>query len=329
MPKKVFITRKIPDAGIKLLKAKKYKVIVSPHDRVINRSEIIKMGKGCDALLPLLTDPIDGDLLDALGPQLKVVANYAVGYDNINVPDCYDRGIKVGNTAGVLDGSVAEHTFALMLAIAKRIVEADAFSKAGKYKGWEPDLLLTPLLLNKTLGVIGLGNIGKSVVAKAHAFGMNILYTDIVRDKKFEKKYKAKFVNKETLLKQSDFVSLHVPLLPSTKHLISTKELRMMKMTAYLVNTSRGPVINEKALYKALDKKVIKGAAIDVLECEPKIGCDADLRKLAKKLDNLIITPHIASATIEARDNMSILACKNIIAALEGKKMPSQVKPKK
>ncbi|HEX9664908.1 MAG TPA: D-glycerate dehydrogenase [Patescibacteria group bacterium] len=319
MPK-IFVTRAIPDAGIKMLRAKKYQVKISPYDRVLKREEIIRMAKGADALLCLLTDKIDSQLLDILGPKLKIVANYAVGFDNIDVKACQKHNVYATNTSGVLTRAVAEHTFALMMAIARRISEADRFVRAGQYVGWDPFLMMGSDVEGKTLGIIGLGRIGRAVAQRAvKGLGMKVLYFDVSRQKDFEKQFKAKFATVNKILKTADFVTIHVPLLPGTKHLIGARELRLMKKTAYLVNTSRGPVIDEKALAKALRQKEIAGAGIDVFEFEPRPVAGL------KKLDNIIMTPHIASATIEARQEMSRVAAKNIIFALSGGKPPNLV----
>jgi glyoxylate reductase len=304
---KVFVTRKVPQKGLSLLE--KFDLKVSPYDRVLKRKELLREVKGVDALLCLLTDKVDGKVMDAAGPQLKIIANYAVGYNNIDVEAATKRGIMVTNTPGVLTNTVAEHTIGLMCAIAQRIVEADKFTRAGKYKGWEPMLLLGTDLKDKTLGIIGLGRIGTRVAEIAkNGFGMKVIYYDKRRNKKY------RFATIKTILKKADFVSLHVPLLPSTRHLIGKKELKMMKQSAYLINTSRGPVIDEKALVKALKKKQIAGAALDVFEKEPKLS-----RGLAK-LDNVVLTPHIASASKETREKMAVMAAENIIIALRGEK---------
>ncbi len=313
MPRpKVFITRKIPDAGIKLLK-ECCDVRVYSKDQIIPRKELLNGVKWCDALLTLLTDKIDKEVLD-LNPKLKVVSNYAVGFDNIDVVYATSKGIPVTNTPGTLEDAVAEHTFALLLAVTKRIVEADTFTRAGKYKSWEPMLFIGAQLKGKTLGIVGLGRIGSLVAEKAVAMGIDVVYTDIKRNMEFEKKFRAKFLSKESLLKKADFVSLHVPLLAATRHLIGSRELKMMKKTAYLINTARGPVVDEKALVAALRRKQIAGAAIDVYEFEPKLSAGL------VKLDNVVLTPHIASATIEARQAMSIIAAKNILRVLNGKR---------
>lgn len=320
---KIFITRRIPEAGIELLKEQKgFDVKISPHDRVLSKREIIKMGKGCDALLSLLTDQIDSEIMDGVGKQLKIIANYAVGFNNINLEDAKKRKIMVTNTPGPeISESVAEHAFALLMSIAKRIPESDKFTRAGKYKGWAPMLFLGVDVHDKVLGIVGLGAIGKAVAERAvKGFKMKIIYYDIKHDKNFEKEYKAKFVSLKELLKSADFVSLHVPLLPSTTHLIGKKELGMMKKTAFLINTSRGPIIDEKELVSALKSKIIAGAVLDVYENEPK------LTKGLVKLSNVILTPHTASASIETRSAMAETAAKNIIAALGGKYPPNLVK---
>ena len=321
MPKlKVFVTRKIPDKGLKLLK-KKCQVKVHSHDHVISKKELLAGVKWCDALLCLLTDKIDKSIINA-NPHLKVISNYAVGYNNIDVKSATAKGIPVTNTPGVLTDAVAEHTFALIMAIARRICESDQFTKKGKYKGWEPELLLGTQLKGKTIGIVGLGRIGSGVAEMAvRGMGMNVLYHNISKKPKFERKYHAKKVSLQTLLKKSDIVTVHVPLLPSTYHLIGNKEISLMKKTAYLINTSRGPVIDEKVLVSALKNKHIQGAALDVYENEPELSPGLN------KLDNVVLTPHIASATIEARQAMSEIAAKNILNIFKGKKAEFTVNP--
>ena len=315
----VFVTRKIPESGLKLLQ-KKHTVRVYSKDQVIPRRELIKGVKWADALLCLLTDKIDKKVL-AANPYLKVISNYAVGYDNIDIDAAAEAGIPVTNTPGVLTQSVAEHTAALAVALAKRVAEADSFTRKGSYKGWEPMLLLGTELRGKTFGVVGLGRIGSAVADIMHkGFGMDIVYFDIKKDKTFEKRVKATFEAVPQLLKKSDIVSIHVPLLDSTHHLIGARQFRSMKKSALLVNTSRGPVVDEKALVTALKNKTIRGAALDVFEFEPK------LTKGLAKLPNVILTPHTASATEEAREAMSLIAAENILAVLSGKKPKYLVK---
>ncbi len=322
---KIFITRKIPEAGIKKL-VEKYEVKVSPQDRVLSKEELIaalKAGK-YDAALCLLTDKIDAEVFEAAGRQCKIFANFAVGFDNIDLAAAKERGIMITNTPGVLTDTVAEHTFALMLAISHRVAEADRFAKAGKYEGWAPMLLLGNDLSGKIVGIVGLGRIGSRVAHHAaRGFDAKIIYHDIKRSEDFEKEFSAEYKEKlEDLLKEADYVSLHVPLLPATRHLINAERLKLMKPTAYLINTSRGPIVDERALVGSLRAKIIRGAALDVFENEPALA-----QGLAE-LDNVILTPHIASATEETRAKMAELAADNIIAALEGRTPPNLVEIK-
>ena len=320
---KIYITRMIPESGINLLKNKGYDVVINPEDKVLTKEELITAlkGKNYDAVLCLLTDKIDADVFEAAGPQCKIFANYAVGFDNIDLKTAKEKGIMITNTPDVLTETVAEHTFALMLAIAHRIAESDRFTRAGKYKGWAPMLLLGDDFSSKTLGIVGLGRIGTRVAKHAKdGFDAKIIYYDIKRNEEFEKEFSAEYKkNIEDLLRKADFVSLHVPLLDSTRHFINEARLKIMRPTAYLINTSRGPVIDEQALTNALKNKTIKGAAIDVFENEP------ELTPGLAELENIILTPHIASATEKTRGKMSELAAENIIAALEGKTPPNLV----
>lgn len=320
---KIFVTRPIPDAGIKLLQDKGYEMAVNEAaaERAATKEEIIAGIKGADALLCVLTEKIDGEVMDAAGGTLKIIANYAVGVDNIDVAAAKERGIMVTNTPGVLTDTVAEHTFALILSIARRISEADRFSRAGLYKAWGPKLLLGTDVSGKTLGVIGLGRIGSRVAYHAvKGFDMRVLYYDVNRNLEFEKEFGAQYVSSvDELIPHCDFISLHVPLLESTRHLINEARSKLMKPTAYLINTSRGPIIDEKVLAEALKNKTIAGAALDVFEFEPEITPEL------KNLDNVILTPHIASATEETRQKMSALAAQNIIEALEGRTPPNLI----
>lgn len=318
---KVFVTRQIPEAGIKMLREKGYDVEVSDFDGVLPREKLLEKVKGADAILSLLTDKINAEIFDAAGPQLKIVANYAVGYDNLDLEAAKKRGVMMTNTPEVLTESVAEHTIALMFTIARRIVESDQFMRDGKYVSWAPLLFLGNDLVGKILGLIGLGRIGTAVAKRMHdGFDMKIIYYDVKRNEELEKQYHLEYKNLDDLLKESDFISIHVPLLAATKHLIGESQLKMMKKTAYLINTSRGPVIDEKALVKALKSGEIKGAALDVYENEPKMAPGL------AELPNTVLTPHTASATEETRAKMSELAAENIIAALEGKTPPSLIK---
>lgn len=317
----VAVTRKIPESGLALLQDK-VNLKVSPHDRVLRKPELASFVKGAVAILSLLTDRIDASVMDAAGRQLKIIANYAVGYDNVDLEAAKKRKIIVTNTPGVLTEAVAEQTFTLLMAVARRLVESDAFTRGGKYRGWEPELLLGRELLGKTLGILGLGRIGSRVAEIASlGYKMKIVYYDRgKKDRELDKRLGASAVTVRKLLTSADFLSLHVPLNRETRHLIGKTELVSMKKKAILVNTSRGPVVDEKALAWALKTGVIWGAGLDVFEFEPKITSEL------LSLKNVIITPHTASATEEARSAMAILAAQNILAVLEGKAPLTQVK---
>jgi glyoxylate reductase len=307
---KIFVTRKIPEPGLKLLR-KHHEIELNPHDRVLTKEEIIQGIKGKDGLLCLLTDPIDRKVIGS-EPNLKMIASYAVGYNNIDIKAATKRGIPVSNTPGVLTDATSDMAWALLFSVARRIVEADKFTRAGKFKGWGPMLMHGQDVANRTLGVIGAGRIGTAFALKSKGFNMNVLYVDEKKNETLEKEVNAKKVTFDELLKKSDFISLHVPLMPSTHHLIGEKELKMMKKNAVLINTSRGPVVDEKALVFALKEKQIFGAGLDVYEHEPEITEEL------KKLDNIIIQPHSASATIETRTKMAIMAAENMVAGLKG-----------
>lgn len=318
MKPKVFVTRMLPDKAIALLD-KHCEAEINKEDRVLTKDEIIKGIEGKDALLCLLTDAIDASIMDA-NPKLKIIANYAVGFNNVDVKAATQRKIPVTNTPGVLDDTTADFAFALLMAVARRIPEADKFTRSGKFKGWGPMMLLGGDISSRTLGIVGAGRIGSAIAYRAHnGFNMKILYDDVVRNEKIEKELNAKKVDLKTLLKESDFVSLHVPLMDKTRHLMGAKELGMMMKTAYLINTSRGPVVDEKALADALKNGKIAGAALDVYEDEPKVNPEL------MKMNNVILAPHIASASIETRTKMGMIAVENIIAALNGKMPPNIV----
>jgi glyoxylate reductase len=329
MKYKVFITRDIPSDGIEMLKKNKsIDLEIYEKDKKIPRRELLKRIKGKNIILSILTEKIDKQFFDKAGDQLKMVANYAVGFNNIDLKEAAKRKIIVTNAPhDNVSESVAEHTIALMFALAHRIVETDKFTRAGKYKAWGPKLLLGTDLFGKTVGIIGTGRIGSSVVKRLHnGFDMKVLYNDIKKNKQLEKETGAKYRKLDDLLKQSDFVSVHVPLLKSTRHLISTKQLNLMKETAFIVNTARGPIIDETALLKALRDKKIKGAGLDVYECEPLIDCNKRDNLELRKMNNVVLTPHTASATEETRQAMSRVAAENILAFVKGKTPPNKVK---
>ncbi len=314
--KKIYITRRIPEIGVRMLQEKGYEVDINPHDRILEKSELIEYvsGKPYDAVLSLLTDQIDAEVFDAVS-SAKIFANYAVGFNNFNLADAKARGVTITNTPGMSADTVGEHTVAMLLALTSRILEGDAYVRAGKYKGWDPMLLMGTDLEDLTVGIVGGGRIGyRAAHILGKGFGMKIAYYDVQRSEPFEKDLGAVFYeNLDELLKVSDIVSLHVPLLESTHHLINAERLALMKPTAFLINTARGPVIDEAALVDALKNKTIAGAGLDVFEFEPNL-----VPGLAE-LSNVVLTPHIASSTVKTRDQMAVRAVTNIIDFLEGK----------
>jgi glyoxylate reductase len=317
--KKIFVTRRIPQPGLDMLKD--FDMTMNPEDRVLTKDELIAGSQGKEGVLCLLTDPITAEIMDAL-PTVRIFANYAVGFNNIDVAAATKRRVAITNTPGVLTDTTADFAWTLLMAAARRLVEADTFCRAGKFKGWGPMMLLGHDIHHKTLGIVGMGRIGQAVAHRARGFEMRVFYADEVRlAPERENELKATFVSLDQLLKESDFVSLHVPLMPSTRHLISKKQLEMMKPTAVLVNTSRGPVVDEKALVEALRSKVIFAAGLDVYEDEPALAPGlADL-------DNAIIPPHIASATTDTRAKMATMAAGNLVAFFKGERPPNIVNP--
>ncbi len=312
---KIFVTRAIPEIGITKLKEAGHSVVVSEKDGVLTKGELVDALKKdtYEAVLCLLTDTIDAEVFDA-APEAKIFSNYAVGYNNIDVEEAKRRGITITNTPGVLTETVAEHTVALMLSITSRIAEGDRFTRAGKYDGWAPLLLLGTDLKGKTLGILGAGRIGQRVAHIAsHGLGMNICYYDIKQNDEFEKEYHAEFkATVDEVLEVADVVTVHVPLLDTTRHLLNKERLLKMKKGAYLINSSRGPVIDESALVEVLTDKKIKGAALDVFEDEPQLASGLS------ELENVVITPHIASATEETRGKMAEMAAQSIIDHAKG-----------
>ncbi|HEY4508473.1 MAG TPA: D-glycerate dehydrogenase [Candidatus Paceibacterota bacterium] len=318
----IYITRNIPDVGLSMLRQRGFELDISPKDRPLTKRELIKAlkKKPYDGVLCLLTDTIDGEVFDA-APSAKIFANFAVGFNNIDIDAAKKRGVTVTNTPGAMTEAVAEHTVALMLSLVRRIPESDVFLREGRYTGWVPALFLGEELRGKTFGILGAGRIGGRVGEIASkGFSMKIIYYDIKQSTEFENACGAAFrATPEGVLKDADVVSIHVPLLPATTHLINAERLRLMKKTAYLVNTSRGPVIDEYALVEALKAGIIRGAALDVFEFEPKLA------KGLVKLKNVVLTPHTASATRVARDGMAKLAAENLIAFFENKVPPNIV----
>lgn len=307
----VYVTRMIPQQTIDTLR-EHHDVEVNPHDRALSKKELLQEVHGRDAVISLLTDTIDGEVLDAAGAQCRIVANYAVGFNNFDLDAATARGVIMTNTPGVLDDATATHAWALLLATARRIPESERYVRAGKWHGWAPMAFIGQDVDNKTLGIAGLGRIGSKFARKAAAFDMNIIYTDARPNTEFERQYNARFVDKATLLRESDYLSLHLPLLAETHHYIGAAELAAMKPTAVLINAARGPLVDEKALVAALRERVIWGAGLDVFEDEPRLAPGL------AELDNVVIVPHIASATTQTRLAMGKIATDNVIRVLKG-----------
>jgi len=285
------------------------------------RDVLLENVANIEGLLSLLTDKIDAELMDK-APKLKVISNCAVGFDNIDVPAATKRGIIVGNTPGVLTETTADLAFALLMAAARRVVEGDKEVRAGKWKTWGPMILLGQDVHGATLGIIGLGRIGAAVARRAKGFGMKLLYYDIIRQENVAKELGIEYTELDKLLSQSDFITIHVNLTKETHHLIGAKQFEIMKRTGILVNSSRGPIVDNMALYEALRSKKIAYAALDVTEPEP-LPADHPLLTL----DNVIVVPHIASASVATRTKMGLMAADNLIAGLKGEMPPNPVNP--
>ena len=303
---KVFITRLIPQNGIDILNKKGYEVKVYNKKQQISQNEIIKNACDADAIITMLTDKIDDYVISRL-PNLKVISNFAVGYNNIDIESASKHNIMVANTPGVLTEATADTAFALLISAGRRIIESDRFMREGKFKGWEPMLLLGTEMRGKTAGIIGAGRIGTAFAKRCLGFGMKIIYFSKSKNREFEKTLNAKKVTLNKLLEKADFISIHVPLNQNTFHLLGKKELSRMKQTAVLVNTARGEIVDEKELIKLLKRKRIFAAGFDVYEGEPKVD------KELFKLNNVVLLPHIGSATLETRAKIADMASLNVI----------------
>lgn len=308
---KVYVTRMVPLEAVELLK-RHFEVEINEKDRVLKKEELIKRAGDAGGVLCTLVDIIDKEVINSL-PNVKVFSNFAVGFNNIDIKEAKDRGVIVTNTPGVLTDTTADLAFTLLMATARRAVEADRYTREGKFTQWSPTLFLGLDVYGKTLGILGAGRIGRAFAKRSIGFDMKILYHNRTRDMEFEKMYNAIWVDKERLLKESDFISIHVPLTSQTRHMIGKKEFELMKNTAVLINTSRGPVVDEKALVEALEKRTIWACGLDVYEDEPH------LTKGLSKLDNVVLLPHIGSASMETRTKMALMAAENIIEVLEGR----------
>ena len=307
---RVLVTRRLPEEPMRLLE-ENFALSVNPHDRAMTRQELLAAAPGQDGLLPLLADRIDGEVLDAAGRQLRIVANYAVGYNNIDVPACTQRMVAVTNTPDVLTDATADLAMALLLAVARRIVEGDGMVRADQFPHWGPTSFLGADLNQRTLGILGMGRIGQATARRALGFGLKIIYHNRASlDPAAESSLNARYVDLPALLAESDYLSIHVPLTPETHHLIGAAELAAMKPTAFIINTSRGPVIDEAALAQALQQNQIAGAGLDVYENEPQVHPDLP------KLPNTVLAPHVGSATLHTRTQMGLKAAQNLIALL-------------
>jgi glyoxylate reductase len=319
---KAFVSKPLFPSACKVLEQHVEAEYWTEPDR-IPRAELLKRAVGKDALICLPTDKIDGELLDA-APTVRLVASVSVGYDHIDVDACTKRGVMATNTPGVLDDSTADLAWGLLMSVARRIVEGDAWTRSGTWTGLAFDTFLGADVWGKTLGIIGLGRIGREMARRASGFKMRVMYNNRNRaPEAIESELRAEYVGMDDLLRQSDFVSLHVPLMPATRHLISDQSFAKMKPSAFLINTTRGPVVDEGALVAALEGKKIAGAGLDVYEHEPKVHPGLLGRK------DVVLAPHIGSATVETRTKMAQLAVDNAVAFFTGRKLPSPINPPK
>ena len=317
----VYVTRVIPEAGLEKIRATS-EAEVWEGEKPPSYEALLEKIVGLDGLVCLLTDQIDGELMDAAGGSLRVISQMAVGFDNIDIAAATDRGIPVGNTPGVLTETTADFAFTLLMAAARRIVEGERYVKDGKWVTWGPTLLMGQDIHRATLGLVGLGRIGQAMARRARGFGMRVIYTDATVDKAEANELGAEPRELDDLLAESDFVSLHVPLTPETKHLMGKREFELMKPSAILINTARGAAVDPRALYEALNAGEIAYAALDVTEPEP-ISVDDPLLTLA----NCLIVPHIASSSVATRSRMATMAAENLEAGLKGEELPHCVNP--
>jgi len=318
---KVYVTREMPERGLHIIK-ERFEAEVWPDYTPPPKKTIIEKAAKVDALATLLSDKIDAEVFDA-APNLKIVAQMAVGFDNIDVAEATTRGICVTNTPGVLTETTADFAWALLMATARRVVEADKYVRTGQWKaGWHPMMMQGRDVYGATIGIVGLGRIGCAIAKRAKGFDMTVLYHDVIRRPDFEKEYNIQFTPLDTLFQKADFVTINAPLTKETYHLVNEEKLRMMKKTAYLINNARGPIVDEKALYKALKEGWIAGAALDVFEQEP-----TPVENPLLKLDNVVVAPHISSASYETRSKMAEMVAQNLVAFFEGKTPPNLVNP--
>jgi glyoxylate reductase len=319
---KVYVTRQLFPEAMEILETVAEVEAFDGIDNAIPRDLLLEKVKDIDGLLPLLTERIDDELMEA-GNKLKVVSNYAVGFNNIDIKAATERGIYVTNTPGILTDTTADAAFALLMAIARRIPEADRHIRSkGWIHAWGPRMYIGSDIHGKTLGILGMGRIGSAIAKRAKGFEMNVIYHDVYRREDLEEEMGITYKSSDEILSSADFLSLHVPLTPETHHMIGAEELASMKKTAFLINTSRGPVVDEKALADALKDGVIAGAGLDVFETEP-VSHNSPLLGL----DNIVLTPHLASGSIETRTKMATTAATNLVSVLQGRVPPNLVNP--
>jgi glyoxylate reductase len=316
VPEKVLVTREIPEAGLRLLGDFEVRVL---DEAPPSREDLLGAVRGATGILATATERIDGEIMDAAGENLEVVANMAVGYDNVDVEAANERGVVVTNTPGVLDETTADVAFMLLLAAARRLGEGERLLRAGGWEWWGPKQLRGRDVWGKKLGIVGMGRIGCAVARRGRGFGMRIVYHNRSRNESAEVELGARYLDLDGLLREADFVSVHTPLTPETRYLIAAEQLARMKPTAVLVNTSRGPVIDEGALAEALVERRIFAAGLDVYEEEPKV------HPRLLELENVVLAPHIGSASFETRDRMAILAAENLAAVLRGEEPDTPV----
>ena len=315
--KRIFVTRKIPEAGLRRLQ-EYFDMEVSPFDRNLTPAEIIDMAAGAQGMVSIVTDRIDREVIDRL-TDIKIIANYAVGFDNIDIEYARQKGISVTNTPDVLTQATADIAIALILCVARRIIEGDKLVRRGEFKGFYPMFFLGVELENKTLGIYGMGRIGQVVAKKALRFGLKVIYHDKILHDEDSLGFPARYVSFEDLLRESDFISLHASLTPETYHRFTKEEFRKMKNGVYCINTARGPLVKEEDLVRALKEGWIAGAGLDVYEFEPKVHPDLIT------LDNVVLLPHIGSATIEVRERMCMVVADDLIAFFRGESPPNKV----
>ncbi len=319
MPDRVLITRRVPPPAVELLREAGLDVDILDQDDPPTRDALLERVRGVTGLVTMLSERVDAALLDAAGPDLKVVANFAVGYDNIDLDACGQRGVRATNTPGVLTDATADLAWTLILAVARHVVPGDSLVRAGKWTGWAPMQFLGLQLSGATLGLVGAGRIGTAVGLRTAGFGMNVLYADSTPNETLDRQLGAKRVDLNQLLPAADVLSLHVPLTDDTRHMIGAGELGMMKSTAILINTARGPVVDEAALVQALRERRLAGAGFDVYEHEPRLSPGL------AELENVVVLPHLGSATTVTRQKMSQMVADNVLAVLDGREPPNPV----